>query len=384
MSTTPCTQPPAPSKLRILFYTPFKPLGHGHPSGDLITARGLIEFLAGQGHQVLVASSLRCRWIYWKPWLWPTVMWERRRLSRQFLLDHPDLWFTYHSYYKAPDVLGPAVAQRLDIPYVIFQGIYSTKRRKQLKTRVGFYLNRSSIDAAQHVFTNKKIDLLNLKRLISDEKISYIRPGLVTDDFSFDGNARRQLRQQWHVGDEPVVLSAAMFRPGVKTEGLTWVIRTCGKLRRRGHKLWLVIAGDGKQKNKLHHLAQDQMADRVRFVGHLPRNEMYRFYSAGDVFVFPGIQESLGMVYLEAQSCGLPVVAFDNAGVPEAIQDGKTGLLVPMYAMDQFADAVARIISDADLRDEMGKAAQAYVRETHDLNENYKILESAIQKIVNS
>jgi glycosyltransferase involved in cell wall biosynthesis len=312
------------------------------------------------------------------------MMFERRRLSRQFSKDYPDLWFTYHSYYKAPDVLGPVVAQRLGIPYVIFQGIYSTKRRKQLKTRIGFYLNKNSIDAAQHVFTNKKIDLLNLKRLISEEKISYIRPGLVTDDFSFDGNARRQLRQQWHVGDEPVVLSAAMFRRGVKTEGLTWVIRTCGKLRRRGHKLRLVIAGDGKQKNKLHHLAQDQMADRVRFVGHLPRNEMYRFYSAGDVFVFPGIQESLGMVYLEAQSCGLPVVAFDNAGVPEAIQDGKTGLLVPMYAMDQFADAVARIVSNPDLRYEMGNAAQAYIRETHDLNENYKLLESAIQKIVNS
>ena len=157
MSITPSSQPPASSPLRILFYTPFKPLGHGHPSGDLITAKGLIEYLAGQGHQVLPASSLRCRWIYWKPWLWPKVMWERRRLSREFSQDHPDLWFTYHSYYKAPDVLGPIVAQRLHIPYVIFQGIYSTKRRKKIKTRIGFYLNRNSIDAAQHVFTNNRL-----------------------------------------------------------------------------------------------------------------------------------------------------------------------------------------------------------------------------------
>ena len=368
--------------MRILFYTPFKPLEHGHPSGDLITAKGLIEYLAGQGHQVLSASSLRCRWLYWKPWLWPKVMWERRRLGRQFSQDHPDLWFTYHSYYKAPDVLGPVVARRLGIPYVIFQGIYSTKRRKKIKTRIGFYLNRNSILAAQHVFTNKQIDLLNLKRIIPEEKISYIRPGLVADDFCFDSNARRQLRRQWHVGDEPVVLSAAMFRPGVKTEGLAWVIRTCGLLQRRGHKLWLVIAGDGKERNKLHRLAEDQMAGRVRFVGHLSRNEMHRFYSAGDVFVFPGIQESLGMVYLEAQSCGLPVVAFDNAGVPEAMRNGKTGLLVPMNASDQFADAIARLISNADLRHEMGKAAQAYVREAHDVNENYRKLGIVLNKIV--
>lgn len=374
--------PSALYPLRILFYTPFKPLEHGHPSGDLITARGLNHYLAKQGHQMLPASSLRCRWIYWKPWLWPKVMSERSRLIRQFSQEHPDLWFTYHSYYKAPDILGPVVAQRLKIPYVIFQGIYSTKRRKKIKTRIGFYLNRNSIEAAQHVFTNKQVDLHNLKRLISEDKISYIHPGLALDDFYFDGNARSQLRQQWHVGDDPVVLSAAMFRPGVKTEGLTWVIRTCGELHRRGHKLWLAIAGDGKEKTKLRRLAEDQMAGRVRFVGRLSRREMYRFYSAGDVFVFPGIQESLGMVYLEAQSCGLPVVAFDNAGVPEAIQDGKTGLLVPMYALDQFADAIERILNDANLRYEMGKAAKAYVRETHDLNKNYRKLEVILRKMV--
>lgn len=374
--------PSALCQLRILFYTPFKPLGHGHPSGDLITAGGLNEYLARQGHQVLAASSLRCRWIYWKPWRWPKVMWERHQLIRRFSQDNMDIWFTYHSYYKAPDVLGPIVSQRLKIPYVIFQGIYSTKRRKKIKTRIGFYLNRKSIDAAQHVFTNKQVDLLNLKRLISDDKITYIRPGLITDDFCFDGHARNQLRKQWHVADEPVVLSAAMFRPGVKTEGLTWVIRSCGELCRRGHKLWLVIAGDGKEKTRLRQLAEDQLSGRVRFVGRLSREEMHRFYSAGDLFVFPGIQESLGMVYLEAQSCGLPVVAFDNAGVPEAIQHGKTGALVPMYDMDRFVDAIGRLLSNANLRHEMGKAAQAYVREAHDLNKNYRKLEVVLHKIV--
>jgi hypothetical protein len=53
-----------------------------------------------------------------------------------------------------------------------------------------------------------------------------------------------------------------------------------------------------------------------------------------------------------------------------------------MYALDQFADAIARIISNADLRHEMGKAAQAYVREIHDLNENYRKLGVALNKIV--
>jgi glycosyltransferase involved in cell wall biosynthesis len=87
------------------------------------------------------------------------------------------------------------------------------------------------------------------------------------------------------------------------------------------------------------------------------------------------------MVYLEAQACGLPVVAFENAGVPEAVQDGKTGLLVPMYANGLFADAIERLVKDADLRRKMGQAAQAYVRQNHDLNQNYQKMDRILQAI---
>jgi glycosyltransferase involved in cell wall biosynthesis len=225
--------------------------------------------------------------------MWPKLLWERKRIHRQFSNADIDLWFTYHSYYKAPDLLGPLAAQKLKIPYIIFQGIYSTKRRRKLKTRVGFYLNKQTLCAADHIFSNKRVDLLNLKRLLPDNKLTFISPGLRPHEFSFDANARADLRTQWKVGDDPVILSAAMFRPGVKTEGLTWVIRTCGELHRNGHDLWLVIAGDGKEKATLQKLAHEQLPDRVRFVGKLPRHEIYRFYSAGDIFVFPGINESL-------------------------------------------------------------------------------------------
>jgi glycosyltransferase involved in cell wall biosynthesis len=370
--------------MKILFYTPFKPLGHANPSGDLITATGIFEFFQRQGHHVIPVSSLRCRWIYWRPWMWPKLLWERKRIHREFSNADIDLWFTYHSYYKAPDLLGPLAAQKLKIPYIIFQGIYSTKRRRKLKTRVGFYLNKKTLCAADHIFSNKQVDLLNLKRLLPDNKLTYISPGLRPDEFCFDANARADLRAQWKVGDEPVILSAAMFRPGVKAEGLTWVIRTCGELHRKGHNLWLVIAGDGKQKATLQKLAHEQLPERVRFVGKLPRNEIYRFYSAGDIFVFPGINESLGMVYLEAQSCGLPVVAFENAGVPEAVQNGRTGILVPMYNSDLFADAISRLLLRTELRQKMGKAAQSYVREIHDMNLNYQLLESVIQNLIHT
>jgi glycosyltransferase involved in cell wall biosynthesis len=90
------------------------------------------------------------------------------------------------------------------------------------------------------------------------------------------------------------------------------------------------------------------------------------------------------MVFLEAQSCGLPVVAFNNAGVPEAVLDGKTGILVPMYAMMPFVDAIKRLMVDKNLRQQMGFAAKSYVREFHDLNKNYQALERSLNAIVKS
>lgn len=368
--------------MKICFYAPFKPLGHAHPSGDLVTATGIFDFLINQGHLVIAASSLRCRWIYWKPWLWLKLIRERRQAVQKFSDTSADLWFTYHSYYKAPDLLGPAVSRKLNIPYVIFQGIYSTKRRRQWKSKPGFYLNKNSLCAANHVFTNKSADLLNLKRLLPENRVTYVVPGIIPGEFSFDGNARKELRRSWNIEDDPVIFSAAMFRPDVKTEGLTWVIRVCGELYRQGQNFRLIIAGDGKERKKLQQMADKLVADRVLFLGKIARKDMYRYYSAADVFVFPGIRESLGMVFLEAQSCGLPVVAFNNAGVPEAVQDGKTGLLVPMYALEPFVDAVRRLMVDKNLRQRMGLAAKSYVRQFHDLNKNYRELELSLNSIV--
>jgi len=374
--------PHAKRPMRILFYAAFKPLDHAHPSGDLVTATEIVDFLVSRGHQVVAASSLRCRWIYWKPWLWPKLIVEKRRVVRRFLRDDYDLWFTYHTYYKAPDLLGPYASNKLAIPYVIFQGIYSTKRRRNLKTLPGFYLNRHVLRAARHVFINKTVDWINLKRFLPNERISYLSPGIYPDQFCFDPDARRALRTQWNIGDIPVVFCAAMFRADVKTEGLIWVIQACGELVRRGHQLRLVIAGDGKEKHKLRRLAEAQLPERFHFAGEIPRSEMFRYYSASDLFVFPGIRESLGMVFLEAQSCGLPVVAFDNAGVPEAVQDGRTGFLVPAYAAKPFADAIERLLKNKDLRRQMSRAAQSHIRQAHDLNKNYQKMETKLQTLV--
>ena len=368
--------------MNICFYAPFKPLGHPNPSGDLIIATGLYGYFKNRGHKVWPVSDLRARWIYWKPWQWPKILKELRRIMRGTGWDQPDLWLTYHTYYKAPDLLGPFAARYKKLPYVIFQGIFSTKRKRDWRTWPGYILNKRALFAARHVFTNRREDFVNLKRIIPSQRVTYVAPGIYPETFYFDPAARAELRRTWDVGDDPVVLSAAMFRPGVKAEGIAWVIRSCGHLMQKGVRFHLVIAGDGKEKASLERLADTLLPGRFRFVGKINRDMMHRFYSAGDMFVFPGIRETLGMVYLEAQSCGLPVIAFENGGIPEVVKNGETGFLLPLHEVNPFVDAMERLIVHVGLRRKMGAAASAYLRSHHDLNRNYRKVEDILTAII--
>jgi glycosyltransferase involved in cell wall biosynthesis len=368
--------------MRILFYPPFKPLDHPAPSGDQVIALGLVRYLESRGHEIRVPSRLRCRWIYLKPWLWPLIPLEIERAARLNRTFRPDVWLTYHTYYKAPDILGPTVCQRLDLPYVIFQAMYATKYRRRVKTRPGFHFNTKALLAARHVMTNRGLDYENLKRIVPTERLTYVAPGIYPEDFVFDPEARAELRALWEVGETPVVLSAAMFRPDVKTRGMICLFRALRLLVEQGLDFHVVVAGDGSEKDRLVREADECLPGRVRFAGKIPREMMYRFYSAGDLFAFPGFRESLGMVYLEAQACGLPVVAYDNGGIPEVVAANRSGLLIELGDMDGLAGAIGRLIREKSLRKEMGRIAGEYVRERHDLTGNYGLVESVLDMAI--
>lgn len=370
--------------MKISFYMPFKPFGHKNPSGDLITGMELHDFLSKNNHEVEIASTLRSRWLYLKPWKFFNVARERDRVTSAQKSSPVDIWLSYHTYYKAPDLLGPTCSSRLSIPYVIFQGIYSTKRKRSLKTFPGFLLNRAALQAAQVVFTNKKTDERNLKRLLPEERVKYISPGLIPDQFNFDLVARRALKEQWNVGERRVVMTTAMLRPGVKTTGVIKVIDSCAELRKRGHDLILIVIGDGVNRSMIEKQGREKLSDNILFLGKIPRHELYRYYSAADVFAFPGIEEALGMVYLEAQSAGLPVVAFNNWGAKEAVIHNETGLLSSAERPEAFTQDIETLIVDRNRRIKMRDAAKTHIRTNHDSTINYQAVNTKLLEVVRS
>ncbi|WP_022666057.1 glycosyltransferase family 4 protein [Desulfospira joergensenii] len=368
--------------MKIAFYAPFKPLGHKNPSGDLAIAHGLVSFLESRGHVVSIQSRLRARWIYFKPRLWPHLFRDLVRSLRRLRKDRPDLWLTYHTYYKAPDVLGPVICRILGLKYILFQGIYSTKRKRRFKSIFGFYLNRMALNRADHVFTNKLSDLKNLKRIIAPERLSYIRPGIRPLNFKGDESAGTAWKKQWNLPPCPVILTAAMFRDDVKTRSLAWLIQCLSLLVNQNIPFHLVIAGAGKMEGRLRRLAQQLLPNHHTFAGKIPKNKMAGFYSSGDLFAFPGIRESLGMVFLEAQSCGLPIVAFDNGGIPEVMKNRETGFLVPMYDEQAFCRALILLLSHPEVCKTMGARAEKYVEKNHDLYKNYQLFEEKMIRAV--
>jgi glycosyltransferase involved in cell wall biosynthesis len=236
--------------MRIAFYAPFKPLDHPNPSGDLMIGRGIYGFLEKQDHQPFIISRLRSRWIYWTPVRLMQAGLEQRRVVSLLKREPVDLWLTYHCYYKAPDLLGPKVCTRLQIPYAIIQPSYGTRVSRNWKTRPGFYLNRKALLAADTLITDRDQDYDNLQRIIAPDRLHRIKPGLDPKLFTFNKDGRNALRSSWQTGTRPVILTAAMFRSDVKTRSLIRLIKSCIRIHGSGQDFLLVIVGDGPEKKQ--------------------------------------------------------------------------------------------------------------------------------------
>jgi len=366
--------------MKIAFYAPFKPMDHPTPSGDRTIARGIARFLKERGHDVQVQSRLRTRWIFNTPHLWPGAVKELLTCLVRLKKNRPHLWLTYHTYYKAPDVLGPLVCTFLNIPYVIFGASFATKRKKQVNTFLGFALNRFALTRATRVFTNSRQDFKNLERLIPKKTLVYIRPGI--DPTPYARQVAKANTQTLARAERPIILTAAMFRKDVKTLGLLWLIRCCGQLAAKNIDFELVIAGDGQRRGDLERWARFHLPGRHRFLGRLAPEEMPNFYASGDLFAFPGINESLGMVFLEAQASTLPILAFDTGGIPGVVIHGKTGYLTPPFDTRAFGAALEILITDLPRSRLLGQRARAHVCAHHDLAQTYERLNVCLERMV--
>jgi glycosyltransferase involved in cell wall biosynthesis len=163
-----------------------------------------------------------------------------------------------------------------------------------------------------------------------------------------------------------VLICVARFAPQKAHDVL---LRAFDRARREQPGLRLLLVGDdpfGDGRRRAEALAAELgLGESVQFLG--VRRDVPRLLGLSDVFVMSSLWEGFGLVFLEAMSAGLPVVASRVSGVPEVIADGETGLLVPPRDVEALAAALGRVAKDPALRERLGTAGRVRVRNSFGL-----------------
>jgi glycosyltransferase involved in cell wall biosynthesis len=359
--------------MRIAFYAPLKPPNHPNPSGDRQMARMIVQALETAGHQVELASRLRSREAAGDSERLARLQRLGDRLAERLIRRYralparrrPQLWFTYHLYYKAPDWIGPKVAKALRIPYVVAEASVAHKRATG-PWAAGHRAVLAALDQAAAVVTLNPLDA----RLIPDQsKVRPLKPFIDTAPYEavrpLRDDYRAVLASEQQLDPElPWLLAAAMMRPGDKLKSYQILAQA---LRAIPDIPWqLVVAGEGQAADAVTQAFAWALPGRVRFLGLVQPEVMPALYAACDLLVWPAVNEAFGMCLLEAQAAGIPVVAGRSPGVENVVAEGVTGYLSDP-GLATFAASVREMLSQKASRLAMGAAGPRTIAEHHSL-----------------
>ncbi len=337
----------------VAFHAPMKPPDHPTPSGDRRIARLTQEALSRAGFAPFLASSLRTLDMAGDPALQSRLLHEARaeadRLIRALRPDPPALWFTYHCYWKAPDLLGPTVSRALGIPYAISEPILSPRRREGPWAAFA-EAAETAIRAADVLLWSTPRDLPALEGLAT---LAPLPPFL-------DAGPPPPPRP---APDGPLrLLAVAMMRPGAK---LASYAALAGALRRLPDLPFrLDIVGDGTARAEVERLFEGLPA---AFHGalHDPA-AVLAAYAGAELLTWPGVDEGFGMTYLEAQAAALPALCEDRPGPRDVVLPPVP--LPPPGDPAAYAAAIRLAASDRAALAEAGLRARAHVEGRHSLD----------------
>jgi 1,2-diacylglycerol 3-alpha-glucosyltransferase len=198
-------------------------------------------------------------------------------------------------------------------------------------------------------------------------------------------NCRKEVRQMFGVPDDAFLL---LYVGRVAREkNLTLLLRAFKIVQQKHNNARLMIVGSGPYEEECLGQAQELGIDKfIIFTGTVDRNVVSQIYSTADLFTFPSLTETQGLVVCEAIATGLPCVAVKSGGTPEVVKDGVDGILTKNDTVD-FAESIIRLIEDPSLRDQLSQGAimGASRFSVDKMAENFeKVYQSAIEKSKNS
>jgi glycosyltransferase involved in cell wall biosynthesis len=338
----------------------------------------LVEALERHGHHVEIASRFRSLDLTGSARRQARLQrfgaWQAAKLVRHCLAvpleQRPQVWLTYHLYAKAPDWLGPTVAAALGIPYVVVEASVSAKQADGPHAS-GQQAVIAALQQANLVLSiNPKDEAGVVPHLSAYGRHERLAPFI-------DGAMFRQAREnnsEHRIAlasaydldpDQPWLITVAMMRPGDKLASYRVLVET---LERLLPKPWqLLIIGDGEARPQVEAMMQ-RVQPGVVFLGERSRAEIARAMGASDVFIWPAINEAIGMVLIEAQAAALPVLSANRPGIAAVVVDGKTGVLCDEGKSFPLAQAFNTFIAKGPKGiAAMGNRASVHARRNHDI-----------------
>jgi glycosyltransferase involved in cell wall biosynthesis len=320
-------------------------------------ARLLMQALVEGGFDVELASRMRAFRAEPGPLadIEPEARAEKIRLAQEWSRGgKPDLWFTYHVYYKAPDLIGPGLAREWHIPYVTAEASYAAKRDRQGWAEAQALI-RDAVGLA-HVnlcFTDR--DRPGLEAVAPHARFASLTPFIDTSAYEAFSPASPDAR----------LMTIAMMRKGDKFASFTMLAEALMLIT---DLPWhLTVIGDGPVRAETLALFARLPAGRIHWRGEVPAESVPAALREGGIYVWPGCGEAFGMAYLEAQAAGMPVVAQATAGVPAVVRHERTGLLTPEGDVVAYAAAIRALLANGARRRAYGEAAREFVFEERSL-----------------
>ena len=263
----------------------------------------------------------------------------------QYLKDlKPDLVHCHSR--RGADMLGGMAASFADIPAVVSRRVDNAEMRLMAALRYRPFRRIIAI--------SETIAQVLREHGLDDDRIEVIRSAVDTDQLARTPDCSR-VRADFAIPDDACVVAAAGQL--IPRKGHRYLLQAVADLRHRYQKLRLVIFGEGYLNNQLRAQAASLgLGDIVQFAGF--RDDLDDFMGCIDIFAHPALAEGLGVATLKAAAAAVPVVGFAAGGLPEAVIDGETGLLVSPEDTDALAAALASLVDDPGRRKALGAAGR--------------------------
>ena len=321
-----------------------------------------------------------------KKMLWPNFLWPRWipllfQVINIVMKERVKVIFVQHVL--PVGYVGIVMKKVFGVPFLLFShgtdlvaGTGTAWKKKMVK--------KVSKVAEVLVFNSHSLQDRFLRVLPQFEKKSFVLYPCPESRF-FESPSNEQidrLRRQYALEGKQTMLSVSRLDEG---KGFLYMIRYMSKILESVPNLvWFIVGGGFKKDMIMDAIRKNNLQNVVRFIGEIPHEELPVYFYTSDLFVLlthpdEGREEGLGLVFLEASAAGLPIIAGRSGGVPEAVLDGETGLVVEATNKDQVTLAILKLLQEKAYARQLSTAAKDRMIKDFNWPKQIKLLEPWIK-----